>query len=76
LLLLSFLCQWQQPLHLLGKLLQQWTGAASDNRMCWLCSGQLMSAELIDLVKQTLLVNVEAWVVVLVYGTVSRAADG
>ena len=30
----------------------------------------------IDLVKQTLLVNVEAWVVVLVYDAVSRAADG
>ena len=30
-------------------------------RMCRLCSGQLMSADFIDLVKQTLLVDVEAW---------------
>ena len=24
------MCQWQQPLHVMGRLLQQWTGAASD----------------------------------------------
>ena len=25
-----FMCQWQQPLHVMGRLLQQWTGVASD----------------------------------------------
>ena len=24
------MCQWQQPLHVMGSLLQQWTGAAPD----------------------------------------------
>ena len=24
------MCQWQQPIHVIGRLLQQWTGVASD----------------------------------------------